>query len=308
VAQDNHHIVISAVICSYNRARFILKAIDSVFAQDFSHTHFEVVVVDNNSTDDTLVQLAAYQASHPDRAFRFVTEPNQGVSFARTRCVQEARGAIVAFLDDDSLAAPNWLRTIHDFFQAHPEVYSLGGKILPYYLAEPPAWFSHYFFGLVGRFDLGDSPKRLTGSRYPCGANMAFRKTIFDQIGFFNTAIGRSGTSLSAGEEKDIYQKILATGKQVWYLPGMVVQHAVEDNKFDLAYVKRHSRGMGHSERMRMKTWPLHKKLIKLLEFVGKWGYAIVYGIGFLVKGQWSRFHMLERFRWWVLMGYVQQK
>jgi glucosyl-dolichyl phosphate glucuronosyltransferase len=198
------------------------------------------------------------------------------------------------------------LEVIVDFFNRHPQVHSLGGKILPDFLVQPPTWFSRYFFGLVGRFDLGDAEKRLTGSRYPCGANMAFRKAIFDEIGFFNTAIGRSGTGLSAGEEKDIYQKILATGKQVYYLPQMVVHHAVEANKFDVDYVKRHSMGIGISERVRIRNAPVHKKIIKFVEYVAKWGYAIVYGFGFLIRGQWGKFYMLERFRWWVLSGYCK--
>ncbi len=297
---------ISAVICSYNRARFIIKAVDSIFAQRFPVADYEVVVVDNNSTDNTLALLARYQADHPQRAFRYYTELNQGVSHTRTRCVKEARGEVVAFIDDDSYAEDNWLGSIHDFFATHPDVYSLGGKILPYYLAEPPAWFSRYFFGLVGRFDLGKDIKPLTGSRYPCGANMAFRKAIFEEIGFFNTAIGRSGTGLSAGEEKDIYLKILATGKRVYYLPQMVVHHAVEANKFDIGYVQRHSMGIGSSEKVRLKDASLYRRTLKYFEYIGKWGYAVLYGTGFLLRGQWSRFHMLERFRWWVLKGYWQ--
>ncbi len=297
---------ISAVICSYNRARFILKAVESVFSQAFPEDAYEVVVVDNNSTDNTLEVLAGYKASHPKKNFRFFTELNQGVSHARTRCVKEAQGQIVAFLDDDSFAEKNWLQVISNFFDEHKEVYSLGGRIIPHYLTDLPNWFSYYFFGLVGYFDLGPATKRLTGSRYPCGANMAFRKAIFDEIGYFNTEIGRSGKGLSAGEEKDIYMKILATGKQVYYLPDMIVHHAVEANKFDLDYVKRHSMGIGISEKVRLKTAPVYRKVIKFFEYVAKWGYAIVYGLGFLFKGQWSRFRMLERFRWWVLMGYLQ--
>jgi glucosyl-dolichyl phosphate glucuronosyltransferase len=295
---------VSAVICSYNRARFIIKAVESLFGQTFG-ADYEVVVVDNNSTDGSLDLLQQYKDAHPQRNFRFFSEPNQGVSHTRTRCVKEARGEIVAFLDDDSVADSQWLQTIVAFFEQHPQVYSVGGRILPYFLTAQPDWFSKYFFGLVGRFDLGNEAKRLTGARYPCGANMAFRRAIFDEIGFFNTHIGRSGTGLSAGEEKDIYKKILATGKQVYYLPQAVVHHAVEANKFDKGYVKRHSMGIGSSERVRIQNGPIGAKWLKFFEYVAKWGYAIVYGFGFLLKGQWGKFRMLERFRWWVLAGYM---
>lgn len=300
----NYPYKISAAICSYNRARFIVDAVDSIFNQDYDKSLFEVVVVDNNSTDDTLARLKQYKEQHPDYNFRFLTEPNQGVAYTRTRCAIEAKGEIVAYLDDDSKAQPGWLKQIADFFDSHPDTYSIGGKITPYFLTGIPNWYSKYFFGLVGRFDQGEHIKQLTGQRYPCGANMAFRKKVFEEIGYFNTALGRSGKGLLATEEKDIYMRILHYGKKVFYLPGVEVLHAVESNKFNKDYVRRHSMGIGGGERLRLKGQSL-ALFIKFLEYIAKWGYAITYGLGFLLKGQWSKFHMLERFRWWVIIGFL---
>lgn len=295
---------ISAVICSYNRARFIIDAVESIFKQDYDKSKYELIVVDNNSTDNTLELLAQYKSKHPDYHFRFVTEKNQGVAYTRNRCAQEAVGEIIAYLDDDSKAQPGWLQRIENFFDQHPEVYSIGGKITPYFLTTIPDWYSKYFFGLVGRFDQGPEAKQLEGQRYPCGANMAFRKKVFEEIGYFNTALGRSGNGLLANEEKDIYMRILKYGKQVYYLPEVEVLHAVETNKFDKDYVRRHSMGIGGGERLRLHgdNAALVKKL---LEYIAKWGYAVVYGAGFLLKGQWSKFYMLERFRWWVIEGFL---
>lgn len=295
---------VSAVLCSYNRGRFIVQAVDSIFSQDFDRSQYEVIVVDNNSTDDTLERLQAYKSQHPEYNFRFVTEPNQGVAFTRTRCAKEAKGEIVTYLDDDSIAQPGWLQRTVDFYDKHPEVWSIGGKITPYFLTEIPEWYSKYFFGLVGKFDQGQREKRLTGQKYPCGANMSFRHKVFEEIGYFNHDLGRSGKGLLATEEKDIYMRILRYGKQVYYLPEVEVLHAVEGNKFDENYVYRHSMGIGGGERLRLKgdTWGL---VVKFLEYIAKWGYAVLYGLGFLFKGQWSKFHMLERFRWWVIEGFL---
>lgn len=295
---------ISVAICSYNRARFIIKALDSLFNQDFDKKDFEVIVVDNNSTDNTLTVLKEYQEKHPDYNFRFYTEKQQGVAYTRNRGAKEAKGSIVAYLDDDSIAQPGWLNTIYIFFANHPEVYSTGGKIIPYFLTDIPNWYSKYFFGLIGNFDQGAQVKQLTGQRYPCGANMAFRKEVFEEIGYFNTDLGRSGKGLLANEEKDIYLRILSAGKKVYYLPSVQVLHAVEANKFDKKYVYRHSMGIGGGERLRLKNQPFALAK-KLLEYIAKWGYAVVYGIGFLLRGQWSKFHMLERFRWWVIEGFI---
>ena len=133
---------------------------------------------------------------------------------------------------------------------------------------------------------------------------MAFRKRVFEEVGYFNTALGRSGTGLLANEEKDIYMRILAHGKKVYYLPNVEVLHAVEANKFDKDYVKRHSMGIGGGERLRL-TGDTAALVKKFLEYFAKWGYAVVYGLGFVLKGQWSKFYMLERFRWWVMEGFL---
>lgn len=300
----NYTYKISATICSYNRARFVIKAVESIFNQDFDKNLYEVIVVDNNSTDNVIELLAAYKAAHPNYNFSYYTETNQGVAHTRTRCAKEAKGEIIAYLDDDSTAEPGWLKGMVTFFDEQPDVYSVGGKISPLFLTGIPNWFSKYFWGLVGSFDQGGQIKQLKGERYPCGANMAFRKAAFDKIGYFNTALGRSGKGLLATEEKDIYKRVLAAGYKVYYLPHVSVIHAVEANKFDVNYVKRNSMGIGGGERLRLKgdTMGLLKKF---LEYIAKWGFAIVYGIGFLIKGQWSKFYMLERFRWWVIIGFL---
>lgn len=295
---------VSAVICSYNRARFIINAVDSLFGQQYDKNLYEVIVVDNNSTDNTVALLAEYKAAHPDYNFRYYVEHNQGVAYTRTRCAQEAKGEIIAYLDDDSTAQPGWLASIASFFDEHPATWSVGGKITPRFLTGIPDWYSKYFFGLVGNFDQGPNVKKLTGTRYPCGANMAFRKKVFDEIGYFNTDLGRRGTGLLANEEKDIYLRILAHHHDVHYLPHVEVLHSVEANKFDKAYVRRHSMGIGGGERLRLKNKPAALAL-KFIEYFAKWGYAVVYGLGFLLRGQLSKFVMLERFRWWVIMGFL---
>ncbi len=298
---------ISAVICSYNRARFIVDAVESVFNQDFDKSLYEVIVVDNNSSDDTLALLEHYKREHPTYNFHYYIEYNQGVAFTRTRCAREAKGEIVAYLDDDSTAQPGWLAGTVAFMDANPATWSTGGKIVPRFLTGIPGWYSKYFFGLVGNFDQGPDVKKLTGARYPCGANMAFRKKVFDEIGYFNTDLGRKGAGLLANEEKDIYLRILAAGHDVHYLPYVWVLHSVEANKFDKDYVKRHSMGIGGGERLRLKGQN-GALTLKFVEYFMKWGYAIAYGLGFLVTGRLSKFVMLERFRWWVILGFLDPK
>ena len=291
-------------ICTYNRAKLLMLCIESLTKIDFQKENFEVLVVNNNSTDNTLEVCKQAELLFPQLNFRYVTETQQGVGYTRTRCAKEAKGEIVAYIDDDCLADENWLKNIVGFYENHPDAMSTGGKILPKYLVPVADWFGKYFWGLVGLYDLGSKVFQMKGVRYPAGANMHFRKKAFEKYGYFDGNLGRSGTSLMAGEEKAMYLKLINHIEKVYYLPQVVVQHHVEGNKFDKAYVRRHSYGIGGSERLMNagKPWKLFKKF---LEYVAKFGYAVTYGLGYLLKGQPGKMEMLVKFRWWVIEGFL---
>jgi glucosyl-dolichyl phosphate glucuronosyltransferase len=298
---------VSVVICAYNRAHLLQLCIDSLHALDFPKEKFEVVVVDNNSTDNTGAVCAGISQRYPSLNFRYLKEMQQGVGYTRTRGAREATGELIAYIDDDCLAEPDWLSKIVAFYNEHPEAMSTGGRIIPKYLAPMAGWFGKYFWGLVGNYDLGQKIFRMQGVRYPSGANMHFRKKAFEQYGYFDGALGRSGKSLVAGEEKAMYLKLIAGNEAVYYLPHVIVHHHVEANKFDVNYVRRHSAGIGASERLMNKGswWKLTKKFI---EYAAKLGYAIAYGFGYLFKGQPSKMAMLVKFRWWVIEGFLWPK
>ena len=300
----NYPYKISVAICTYNRARFITKALDSLLNQSFNKDLFEVIVVDNNSRDNTKELLTAYQKEHTSLNCRFVTETNQGVAFTRTRGAMEAKGEIVAYLDDDCMAESNWLNEITKFYDSHPEAMSTGGRIIPLYLTPIPKWFGKYFWGLVGNYDQGKSVFQMKGVRYPSGANMHFRKTAFDKYGYFDGDLGRSGKSLMAGEEKAMYLKLINANEKIYYLPHVIVHHHVEENKFDKEYVKRHSMGIGASERL-MNKGSFLKLSIKFIEYLAKLCFAIAYGFLYLLQGQSSKMSMLVKFRWWVIEGFM---
>jgi hypothetical protein len=133
---------------------------------------------------------------------------------------------------------------------------------------------------------------------------MHFRKLAFDRYGYFDGTLGRSGKSLMAGEEKAMYLKLIAKNEKVYYLPHVIVYHHVEGNKFDETYVRKHSFGIGASERLMNKNQPL-KLIIKFIEYVLKLGYAIAYGCLYLLKGESDKMIMLVKFRWWVIVGFL---
>jgi glycosyltransferase involved in cell wall biosynthesis len=294
----------TVAICTYNRATLLQLCIESLSNLNFNKQDFEVVVVDNNSADETSEVCKSIPFKYPLLNFRYVLELKQGVGYTRTRCAKEAKGEIVAYIDDDCLADQDWLRHIVEFYDQNPGAMSTGGRIIPKYLVPVASWFGKYFWGLVGNYDLGNHVFQMKGVRYPSGANMHFRKAAFERYGYFEGELGRSGKSLMAGEEKAMYLKLIRHNEQVFYLPHVIVHHHVEGNKFDKAYVRKHSYGIGASERLMNKNnlWKLTKKLI---EYVAKLGFAIAYGFTYLFTGSFEKMSMLVKFRWWVIEGFL---
>jgi glycosyltransferase involved in cell wall biosynthesis len=219
-------IQISAIICTHNREMLLNQAIESLLSQDFLG-QFEVIVVDNASTDQTRRCIDAW-LPHP--RLRYVYEPTLGLSVARNTGAAVARGAILAYLDDDAMAGPNWLKTLYAAFQADEALAIAGGKIT---LRWPigvvaPLWLSTNLTGSLGAFDLGDRPCTIKRAGHtPRGANYAVRALFLQGVGGFNVNLGRVGNNLLSNEEVYLTEQALRLGWRVSYVPDAQVSHYV---------------------------------------------------------------------------------
>jgi len=291
---------ISLIICSYNRARFIEPALRSIQNQDYDD--FEVIFVENNSPDNTLEICQNFQTSNPEFPLKVFTEVNQGHSFARNRGIKEASGEIISFIDDDVILQTDFLKNLSNFFDSRPNLNAAGGKIIPKFEAGRPIWLSTYLEPLYACMDMGNVPKRFKGSKYPFGANMAFSAKIFDEIGLFNTDLGRKGTSLMGADEKDVFERIKAIGEDIWYMPNVSLLHIMPADRGEVDYIRRQSIAVGQSEKIRVGG-DFKAKLNKAASELIKWIGSIVLGVGFLLQMQSPKAFMLLRFRYWVLLG-----
>jgi glycosyltransferase involved in cell wall biosynthesis len=216
---------VSAIICTHNREQYLGAAIDSLLAQNF--TNFEVIVVDNASTDRTADMVAAKLA---DTRLHYVYEPVPGLSVARNTGAKAAQGAILAYLDDDAVASPTWLSSIYAAYQTNDKLAIAGGKVTLLWVAgmTAPKWLSEGLAGNLGAYDLGDclvyvEQPQLT----PRGLNYSIRKVFLDQIGGFDPNLGRVGKNLLSNEELHMTDLALQKGWQVAYLPDALVAHHV---------------------------------------------------------------------------------
>lgn len=245
---------LSLIIATYNRARPLLEALESVVAQDAPPALWECVVVNNNSQDDTEARFADFAARHPAFALRMVREPRQGLSHARNCGIAAARGEYLAIIDDDERINPGFVAAYIRFFDTHPDAVAAGGRIIPEYPAGRPAWMSRFVERPVANpLDLGGRVRLFPAGRIPGGGNMALRCTAVERCGGFDPALGRVGGRLIGGEESDLFARLARAGERCWYVPDAVMWHIIPPEKLTDDYLARLAYNVGVSQQLRAR-------------------------------------------------------
>jgi glycosyltransferase involved in cell wall biosynthesis len=298
-------IAISVVICSYNREAYIIQAIDSLYQQDLDKKLYEVIVVDNNSQDNTAEKVREYIATHPDMQLSYHLEKRQGASYARNTGAALSSGQLICCMDDDAVAMPGYLQNIIRFFETHPDATGLGGRIIPRYIPAEPKWMSHYVSSLVGNFDYSPETKPFDNGRYPLESNMIVRREDFFAVKGFNTSLpGVKGTLRIGGEGKEFFYKLIERGGIIWYDPTVIVHHVVEVKKLTPEYMYRVASGIGRGEKVRMKEKGGGATFKKGIEYLFKLGASVVIGGYYLLQGRPAKSWPVIQFRIDVLKGF----
>ena len=299
--------MLSVILCTYNRDRYIYNVLASLAGNDLPHSEYEVVLVNNNSTDNTPAECNRFQQDFPDVHFHYCVETQQGLSHARNRGIKEAKGDILVYVDDDALVNPEYLRTYAEFFSRNPMAVAAGGPITPQYDGcTEPDWMSHYTRQLVtGALNLGTSEREFPKGAFPGGGNAAYRKSVFDAVGLFNPELGRKGNSLIGAEEKDLFDKMTSQGMHFYYLPTAILYHLIPPKKLTQDYFNRLTHSIGVSERYRTRQIGTAKYLNRLFREAVKWAGTLVLWTFFAFKGQFSKGNKLVAFRKNVTKGLV---
>ncbi|RME94461.1 MAG: glycosyltransferase family 2 protein [Bacteroidetes bacterium] len=291
---------ISVVICTYNRAKFIGSALESLAQQQLSPALYEILIVDNNSSDATAVITKAFIANHPELDARYIFEGQQGLSYARNRGLAEAKYDIITYIDDDAYAKPDFLQAIHDFLLAHPEIVGVGGKVIPRYEAEEPAWMNPFLYGLVSKVDYGDRIKKFPRGRYPIGCNMTYRKAILQQVGGFNNALKWRA------DDKFINRQVQTISTEVYYLPQATVEHTIDAARTTDTGFRNVATKFGASESVRVKALGTSAYLSKLLEFLYKLAGSAVLCLYFMGQARFTQGRYTLWYRWLAMQGFLQ--
>jgi glycosyltransferase involved in cell wall biosynthesis len=294
---------ISVVICTYNRSKFLKKAFDSIKNQKCNKNDFEIILVNNNSIDNTEVFCHNYIKENPDLRFKYFVETNQGLSHARNRGIKESNGEFITFVDDDAWADKDFIKKSIGYLETDSSLAVVGGKIFLDYEKEAPKWVSRFLLSLFGYYNLGNSPVNFNKRNYPRGSNMTYRKVIFDKYGGFNTDLGRNGGDLMGNEEKEIFIRIFNKGEIGIYHPDLIVYHAVPVERTQLSFIKKQAIGIGRSERIRSKSIRGLEYNLSILKELSKWGGAFVFSLSYLLSLQFTKSIMLIKFRFWFTQG-----
>ena len=296
--------ILSIIICSYNRASYISDALTSLYRQTAVLNEFEVIIVDNNSTDNTKEVYAAWRQTNNNGHFTFISETKQGASFARNTGAAIAKGQWVCFMDDDAVATPNYVENILKHIHNKPDAVGFGGRIIPKYIPSEPKWMSYYVSSLVGNFDYAPIACAFENGKYPLESNMIVKKSVYDQIGGFNLNLpGVVGTLRIGGEGKELFYKILALGHIIYYDPAICVHHVVEVKKLTSEYMYRVASGIGRGEKTRTLAISKAAYLMKILEYSLKLGAAVILGFKYALQLTPSKIWPIIKFRIDALKG-----
>jgi len=233
---------ISVVVPTYNRAAFVARTITSLTEQSLAA--LEIIVVDNGSTDDTGAVVGALAPGI--KRLRHIVEPRLGVSVARNRGAAEASGELVAFLDDDAVAAPDWLGSLADAASRSPGAVAVAGPIGLRWIRPAPRWVRD-LEGWYGQFDLGEEPKNIDYPLYPFASNLAFRREAFLSVGGFPVELGPRGSHRIANEEDGLFGRVAERRWTVVYEPRALVYHWVHTERLSRRYLLRRGFTQGTS-------------------------------------------------------------
>jgi glycosyltransferase involved in cell wall biosynthesis len=240
-------IQISAIICTHNRDTYLGAAIDSLLAQDFA-ADFEVIVVDNNSSDRTR-EVVEQRACNP--RLKYIFEPTTGLSVARNTGARVASAEILAYLDDDAVASDRWLQVLYSAYANNPKLAIAGGKVTLLWppTMQPPNWLSSGLAGNLGAYDLGDNIVYIEQPGLtPRGLNYSIRRSFLTEIGGFDPHLGRVGKNLLSNEELQMTEFALGRGWQVAYLPEALVAHNVAPERLNRSWFLNRGWWQGISE------------------------------------------------------------
>jgi glycosyltransferase involved in cell wall biosynthesis len=242
---------LSVIICTFRRYDVLPDAIDSVLAQQgVDREDIEIIVVDNTPPDERQLVRNVNQCN------QFITEDISGLSRARNIGIQAAHADLIAFLDDDAIASPTWASEAIELLSSHPDWDVIGGRILAKYPQnKQPVWIDSKLEEFLSCVDWPvDQPTSMADGVWIAGANMVFRRQVFERDIGFDEQLGRNGSSsLLSNDETHMFEAI---GKnRIYYVPQMAVDHVIPESRLNPQWFRKRIFWQAISDIIAGTTW-----------------------------------------------------
>jgi glycosyltransferase involved in cell wall biosynthesis len=229
------HLIISVIICTYNRAELLKNVLQDVCEQTLADSEFEVILVDNHSTDQTRAVAESFCQRYAN--VRYCFEAQQGLSHARNRGWREARGEYLAYLDDDCQVPTQWLAVAKGIIELQAPIV-FGGPYYAFYNSAKPDWWKEKY-DAYHSMTYADSAGYLEANQDIHGGNLFIQQAILEKVGGFNPQLGMSGKHLSYGEETELQMRIFKAlpEARAYCDPKLYVYHLVAAKKMTIGWV-----------------------------------------------------------------------
>jgi glycosyltransferase involved in cell wall biosynthesis len=255
---------ISAIIPTFNRASMLKRTLQSLLGQTLPSDEYEIIVVDNNSTDDTNDVVQSFQDNTVGVQVRCILEREQGSSATRNRGAHEAQGELLAFIDDDETASPTWLATYVEAHATLANIGAIGGPCEVVYETERPEWLFKELDYTYAKLDKGEQVRRLDEDVVYEG-NLSIRKDLFIEYGGFPTSLGRTGNNYLGYEGGALQSRLRRAGFDIYYLPQAVIWHHIPASRMSRWEVLRRCHGAGRTRVLR--------KIVTRQQMLTRFGY-----------------------------------
>ena len=278
--------MISVAVCTWNGGHLLPDCLAALESQSLDPGQFEVLIVDNNSTDDT-AQIAREWVARSLLDARYILESNPGLSSARNRAVEEAAGEAVVFIDDDSRPHTGFLAGMQKAFR-ETGADLVGGRIIPVLPSGCPGDVPESYLKRIrsGGLNLGVQRRPMLPTEYVVGANMAFTKSLVARLGRFDCELGYVGHKKIAGEDTDLCVRAHRAGALVVYEPDAVVDHVIAEDRLTKKHMIQAAFGYGVG-RARLLLSGGRSIPARILDVLKLCGEIVLYGIGFVLTS-WS--------------------
>jgi glycosyltransferase involved in cell wall biosynthesis len=288
--------MLSVIICTYNRADILRRTIDSLMNQEGVEDEnlWELLIVDNHSKDHTKEVIENFIAN-TKLTIRYIFEPQQGKSYALNTGIANSRGRVLAFTDDDVIVDKRWVASIMEAGTKYPHR-AFGGRVLPLWPSFVPSWIQPvgpYAAPIVGSAIVSHGQLRNEIKDYaadtwvPIGANMFFRREVFEKYGGFRTDLGPKGEIYGPFEDSEMGHRLMSHGEKILYYPKALIYHPVSQNRLSQEFLLKHFWNVGFTDAKMEEDRQLSamsrfkmmlRRLISLISTFAKYLLSIVGG------------------------------